>query len=111
MVLDRFPGYMEKGQVIVRSQDPAEYKDQLKSSLESIGEESFDIALDAVAGRYFEPTTSLLGPGGRHVVYGAADMTPQGDSVWSFLNPMVGLKLAYKYLTRPMVDPLEVSGT
>jgi NADPH:quinone reductase-like Zn-dependent oxidoreductase len=108
VVLERFPGYMSKEQVIVRSQSPSEYEEQLKSSLKFLGKESFDIALDAVAGRYFEPTMKLLGPAGRHVVYGAADMTPQADRVWSLLNPMVGLKLAYKYITRPKVDPLEL---
>ena len=54
--------------------------------------------------RYFQPTFDALGPGGRHVVYGAADLTPHGDAVWSLLNPMVGLKLAYKWLTRPKVS-------
>ncbi|QDZ21480.1 alcohol dehydrogenase [Chloropicon primus] len=108
VVLDRFPGYMSKEQVIVRSSSPAEYQDQLRTSLRFLGAASFDIALDAVAGKYFQPTFDCLGPGGRHVVYGAADMTPQGDKVWTLLNPMVGLKLAYKYLTRPKVDPLEL---
>ena len=108
VVLDRFPCYMEKEQVIVRSSSTSEYHEQLKSSLKFLGADSFDIALDAVAGKYFQPTFDSLGPGGRHVVYGAADMTPHGDSVWSLLNPMVGLKLAYKYLTRPKVDPLEL---
>jgi len=35
-------------------------------------------------------------------------MTPQGDTVWTLLNPMVGLRLAWKYLRRPRVDPLEL---
>ncbi len=103
VVCERFPGYMTEESVIVRAKKPKDYAAQLQRALRAMGEEHIDIALDAVSGSYFQPTFDALGPGGRHVVYGAADLTPHGDAVWSLLNPMVGLKLAYKWLTRPKV--------
>jgi len=108
VVVERFPGYMSDARVVVRAKKPKEYAAQLRDALKAMGEDSIDIALDAVSGSYFQPTFDALGPGGRHVVYGAADLTPHGDAVWSLLNPMVGLKLAYKWLTRPKVDPIEL---
>lgn len=38
----------------------------------------FDIVLDAVSGEYFLPGFNALAPGGRYVVYGAANWTPSG---------------------------------
>ena len=70
VVLERFKGYMTRDLVVVRSSDPKEYSEQLRRSLRTLGADGFDIALDAVAGKYFQPTFDALGPGGRHVVYG-----------------------------------------
>ncbi len=40
--------------------------------------QGFDIILDAVSGEYFSPGFNLLAPGGRYVIYGAANWTPSG---------------------------------
>jgi NADPH:quinone reductase-like Zn-dependent oxidoreductase len=63
--------------------------------------EGFDCVLDAIQGDYFYPGYEMLSRGGRYVVYGAASMTPPGDSPnW--------LALAWKYLRRPSLDPLKM---
>ena len=56
--------------------------------------------IDAVMGDYFRGGWDNLGRGGRYVVYGAADLTPSGD-----LGIVGWIKLAWKYLRRPFVDP------
>ena len=102
VILERFPR-MDPARVIVR--DRKGFQGQLDAALEAVGAEGFDIVLDAVLGDYFPAGWASLAKGGRYVTYGAADMTPQGDSVWSVLS-FAWLKLAWKYLTRPKVDPL-----
>mgnify|MGYP007059671231 CR=1 FL=1 len=63
--------------------------------------EGFDCVLDAIQGDYFYPGYEMLTRGGRYVVYGAASMTPSGDSPnW--------LALAWKYIRRPVLDPLKM---
>mmetsp|Transcript_61896 Transcript_61896/g.195593 ORF Transcript_61896/g.195593 Transcript_61896/m.195593 type:complete len:157 (+) Transcript_61896:37-507(+) len=75
----------------------------LAAALESCGAQGYDIVLDAVSGDYFKGAYNALSRGGRYVIYGAADMTPSGDRVnW--------LKLAWKYLWRPRLDPLDMMG-
>lgn len=58
-----------------------------------------DVALDAVYGKYFAPTWNALRAGGRYVLFGAADLMPEGKSP-NFL------KLGWQYLRRPRIDPL-----
>lgn len=58
-----------------------------------------DIALDAVYGRYFQPTWKSLRAGGRYVLFGAADLMPEGT------RPNF-LKLGWQYIRRPRIDPL-----
>lgn len=63
--------------------------------------DGFDCIIDAVAGYYFKPGYESLTRGGRHVVYGASSFTPTGDKPnW--------LSLAWKYIRRPVVDPMEM---
>lgn len=63
--------------------------------------EGFDCIIDAVAGEYFKPGYESLARAGRHVVYGAASFTPTGDKPnW--------LTLAWKYIRRPVIDPMEM---
>ena len=63
--------------------------------------EGFDCVLDAIQGDYFYPGYEMLTRGGRYVVYGAASMTPSGNSPnW--------LALAWKYIRRPVLDPLKM---
>lgn len=63
--------------------------------------DGFDCIIDAVAGDYFKPGYELLTRGGRHVVYGAASFTPIGDKPnW--------LSLAWKFIRRPVIDPMQM---
>lgn len=58
-----------------------------------------DIALDAVYGRYFKPSWNALRGGGRYVLFGAADLMPEGKSPNYLL-------LGWQYMLRPRLDPL-----
>mmetsp|Transcript_31914 Transcript_31914/g.90643 ORF Transcript_31914/g.90643 Transcript_31914/m.90643 type:complete len:454 (+) Transcript_31914:152-1513(+) len=92
---------LSKETIIVR--DASTFSQQLADALAASGASAFDIVLDAVAGRFFEPGYNLLERGGRYVVFGAADLTPQGDGVgW--------LKLAWQWISRPRVDPMKMIG-
>ncbi len=84
-------------QVIVR--DRRRFGAQLDRALAAAGAKGFDLVLDAVAGPFFRPAYDRLRPGGRLVVYGAADFMPAGAGVNY-------LRLAGQYLRRPRVDPL-----
>jgi hypothetical protein len=44
------------------------------------GTEGMDIVMDSLQGPYFQPAFSRLSRGGRHVVFGAAHMTPPGKT-------------------------------
>lgn len=73
----------------------------LDRALAAVGAEGLDLVFDAVAGPYFRPAYSRLRPEGRLVVYGAADfMTPGARANY--------LRLAWRYLRRPRVDPLQM---
>ena len=70
---------------------------------------SCDIVMDATMGDFFAGGWDNLSKGGgRYVVYGAADLTPAGDL--SIFDVKGWLKLAYKYLKRPFVDPTNLPG-
>ncbi len=71
------------------------------SDLKAAAPQGIDVVLDAVYGPYFWPQFRALLPGGRYVLFGAADMMPPGS------RPNY-LKLAWKYLRRPRIDPLEM---
>jgi len=87
--------------VIVR--DAASFQQQLEGALSASGSSGFDIVFDSLCGRFFEPAHGLLAVGGRHVVFGAADLTPRGDSVgW--------LRIAWQYVRRPRLDPMAMIG-
>merc|ERR1740117_1026104 len=45
-------------------------------------------------------------PGGRYIVYGAADMTPTGAK----MGVLAWAQLAWQWLWRPKVDPLDLPG-
>ncbi|EKX38138.1 hypothetical protein GUITHDRAFT_77483 [Guillardia theta CCMP2712] len=63
--------------------------------------EGIAIVMDSVQGPYFQPCYDRLCRGGRIVVFGAASMTPPGDRPnW--------IRLAWQWLRRPTVDPLEI---
>jgi len=85
--------------VLVR--DPRRFGAQLDEALGAIGRRGFDLVLDAVAGPFFDPQYRRLAPGGRLVIFGAADLMPGGARPnW--------LRLGWQYLTRPRLDPLRM---
>lgn len=86
-------------QIIVR--DRRRFAAQLDAALRAIGADRFDLILDAVAGPYFAPAYQRLGPAGRLVIFGAADMMPSG------VRPN-WMRLASRYLLRPRVDPIQM---
>ena len=76
-LLDRFPA-LQPARVIVR--ESSQYPAQLQSALQAVERDGFDIVLDAVAGEFFRPSYEAMARGGRHVVFGAANWTPTGNS-------------------------------
>ncbi|MBI3891444.1 MAG: zinc-binding dehydrogenase [Candidatus Wallbacteria bacterium] len=62
-----------------------------------------DLVLDSVLGEVFRKSYRLLAPTGQLVAFGAATMMPAGPRPnW--------LKLAWQWLRRPRVDPLQMIG-
>mmetsp|Transcript_18902 Transcript_18902/g.60395 ORF Transcript_18902/g.60395 Transcript_18902/m.60395 type:complete len:400 (-) Transcript_18902:457-1656(-) len=103
-LLKEFPD-LKPEQLIVRASSAAAFGTQLDSALAAIGSPAgFDIVLDAILGPLFQPAFDRLAPGGRHVVFGAASMTPQADR----LGWLEWIKLAWQWLWRPKVDLLEL---
>ena len=86
-------------QVIVR--DRRRFDRQLDKVLAVIGAPGLDAVFDAVQGPFFAPSYARLRPEGRYIVYGAADFMAEGA------RPHY-LQLAWRYLTRPRVDPLQM---
>jgi len=85
--------------IVVR--DRRRFGAELDRALRAIDADGFDVVLDGVAGPYFRPALHRLRPGGRFIVFGAADMTPSGA------KPNYA-KLAWQYLRRPKVDVLRL---
>lgn len=88
--------------IIVRDPSPPAFSAQLDAAMQAAGAtEGIDIVMDSVQGPYFEPCFEKLARGGRHIVFGAAAMTPQGARPnW--------IRLAWQWIRRPMVDPLNI---
>jgi NADPH:quinone reductase-like Zn-dependent oxidoreductase len=60
-----------------------------------------NLVLEATGGKFLDWSYELLAPMGRLIAYGSAQFTPTGKKPnW--------LTLAWKYLTRPKVDPLKM---
>lgn len=83
--------------IVVR--DRRRFGEQLDGALAAVGDDGFDVVLDAVMGPFFRPAFDRLRPEGRQVVFGAADFNTGGARP----NPAV---LAWRWLRRPRVDPL-----
>ncbi|MCO5577467.1 hypothetical protein L7F22_031299 [Adiantum nelumboides] len=95
------PDFLPKDRIILRKEGKQVFKEQLLSVLSQMGSEGVDCVLDAIQGDYFHPGYEVLARGGRYIVYGAASMTPPGNSPnW--------LSLAWKYFKRPVLDPLKM---
>ena len=90
---------LTKDRIIVRNVD--DFPAELDRSLSSAGADGFDIVFDAVYGDYFQPAYDRLNPGGRFVLYGSSSLMT-GKARPNYL------KLAYHYLRRPRLDPLEM---
>lgn len=60
-----------------------------------------NLVLECIGGKIFEDSFRSLSPAGRIVVYGSANFAPESKS------PNL-LKLAYKYVNRPKIDPLSM---
>ena len=69
--------------------------------IEALNGRSLDIVLDTVGSSVFKTSFNLLSHTGRIIVYGAGAYST-GNSTTNLF------KLAYKYLTRPKVDPLRM---
>jgi alcohol dehydrogenase len=83
--------------VVVRER--RRFGEQLDRALAAAGATGFDLVLDAVMGPWFRPAFERLRPEGRHLVFGAADFMSRGA------RPNLP-RLAWRWLTRPRVDPL-----
>ena len=83
--------------IIVR--DSRNFGRQLDEALAAADCDGFDLVLDAIAGGTFRPLYDRLRPGGRLVIFGAADLMPSGR------RPNYA-KLGWQYCRRPKLDPL-----
>ncbi|MEE9430176.1 MAG: zinc-binding dehydrogenase [Melioribacteraceae bacterium] len=88
-------GYNE---IIVRSKN---FKQQLKKSLDG---KPLNIVLESIGGKIFEDSFSLLALEGRLITFGSANFASPGSRP----NP---IKLIYKFLTRPKIDPMKMINT
>jgi NADPH:quinone reductase-like Zn-dependent oxidoreductase len=86
-------GYDE---VIVRNNN---FGEQLKTVL---GKRKLNLVLESIGGKVFEESFNALAPSGRIIIYGGAQFMSKSS------RPNY-LKVFYKYLTRPKVDPLSIS--
>lgn len=92
---------LKREQIIVRRGGGNTFGKQLDAALMAVGRKGLDIVFDSLGGDYFMPAYARMNAMGRHVQFGAASMTPHGGSPnWP--------TLAYQWLTRPKLDPLEM---
>ncbi len=81
--------------VIVRD---ADFYEKLKNAL---GNRPLDLIMECIGSRILQQGWKAMAPMGRMVVYGSASFTSHGDKPdW--------LKLYWKYLKRPKIDPLRL---
>jgi NADPH:quinone reductase-like Zn-dependent oxidoreductase len=123
IILERFPD-MREDEVIVRPKRGKRFAKEVRRACSNVAKRknekmntpdetdlsaACDIVMDATMGDYFQGGWENLSKGGgRYVVYGAADLTPSGDL--SVFDVFGWVKLAYKYLRRPFVDPTNLPG-
>ena len=88
---------LDHNQVIVRNRRC--FDQQLVAALEAAGRDGFDLVLDGIGGELLPPLYNRLLPGGRIVVFGAAELMPRGS------RPNYG-RLGWQYWRRPKLDPL-----
>ncbi|CAG8526241.1 5484_t:CDS:2 [Funneliformis mosseae] len=70
-------------------------------------QDGYDIILDSVMGKWFWSNYNLLAKEGKLVLFGSASFTPIGNlhPIW---NMFEWLKLGWKYIWRPKIDPMEI---
>ena len=83
-------------EIIVRKVD---FGKQLKNAL---GDRKLNLVLESIGGKVFEASFKALAPSGRIIIYGGAQFMNTNS------RPNY-LKVLFKYLTRPKVDPLSLS--
>lgn len=72
-----------------------------KDLQEALGGKDLDLVLECIGGKIFQESYDIMAPMGRMIVYGAAEMMGGSSSVnWP--------RLAYKYLSRPKLDPMQM---
>ncbi len=79
------------------------FKHELLSKLERNNLE-LDLVLECIGGKIFSASYEALAPQGRLITYGSANFTPRGNRI-NFI------KAAYRYFTRPKIDPLKMINT
>lgn len=108
--------HVPRGQIILRTGGGAVFKAQLQAALATMrvegaspprAPEGVDLVLDSLGGDYFQPGYDLLARGGRIVVFGSGSMMVHGDLGANVAN---WVRLGYRFMTRPMVDPMELVG-
>ncbi len=92
---------LDRANIIVRDGKPdaKRFAAQLDAVLQHNHREGFALILDSLLGPYFQPAFDRLSPMGRSIVFGSASMMTHG-------NRPHYLKLAWRYLRRPRLDPL-----
>eukprot|EP00164_Ancoracysta_twista_P001087 GFYU01001422.1.p1 GENE.GFYU01001422.1~~GFYU01001422.1.p1 ORF type:complete len:368 (+),score=107.70 GFYU01001422.1:101-1204(+) len=99
---------LSREQIVVRAPTSAGFEAQLRGALEFLKCDGIDLVFDAVSGPYYTPGYDLLNPGGHYIIFGAASMMPASNlNVWNITNYV---SLAYRYLKRAVLDPLEMIG-
>ena len=104
-------------QFLTRELSTSAIRAQLSTFLSMHHLQGFDIILDSVAGPYFQPSYDALNPCGRHVIFGAAALTPPPgvslEKTWGLLAPwnlLAAVKLLLGWLNRPKLDVIAMPG-
>ncbi|KAJ3023000.1 hypothetical protein HKX48_004623 [Thoreauomyces humboldtii] len=99
----------------ISRESPTSFNDQISTYLSAHNLSGFDIVLDSVLGPAFKPTYEAMNPCGRMVIFGAASLAPSSISLsplsltfYSPANIFRMLVLAYRFVTRPRMDPMQL---
>ncbi|SRR6266498_1607575 len=108
-ILNQKYGKNENFTFILRD-PPNDFEKRARQALSRIGsqeKDSYDIILDSVMGKWFWSNYNLLDKEGRLVLFGSSSFTPTGNlhPIW---NIWEWLKLGWKYIWRPKIDPMEI---
>lgn len=90
---------LSRDQIIVRTRRG--FALELDHKLKRFNRSGFDVVFDAIGAPYFKPLYKRLNPAGRLIYFGSANFMPQG-------NKPNFARLAWQYLARDKIDPLEM---